>query len=94
VELGDGWTPFGLTAADLAKFLDSVDRPSDFTVVLASPPLDPIGDGEQTLDRIGRLADLGTTDVTCAISARSATHFIEQLTALAELANLAGQEHR
>jgi hypothetical protein len=94
VELGDGWTPFGLTAVDVTKFLDSVDRPSDFTVVLASPPLDPIGAGEQTLDRIGRLADLGATDVTCAISARSATHFIEQLTALAELANLPGQEHR
>ncbi|MDQ2628145.1 LLM class F420-dependent oxidoreductase [Mycolicibacter senuensis] len=90
VELGDGWTPFGLTAADVVKFLDSVHRPSDFTVVLASPPLDPIGAGQQALDRIGRLADLGATDVTCALSARSAAHFIEQLTALAELANLDG----
>lgn len=43
VDLGDGWTPFGLTTAEIAKLLDSVDRPDDFTVVLATRPLDPIG---------------------------------------------------
>lgn len=94
VNLADGWTPFGLTAADVTKFLESVDLPDEFTVVLASPPLDPIGAGQQTLDRIGRLADLGATDISCAISARSATHFVEQLSALAELANLPRQEQQ
>lgn len=93
VELGDGWAPFGLTAAELTKFLDSVDRPGDFTVVLSTPPLDPIGAGQQTIDRIGRLADLGATDVSCVISARSSAHFGDQLAALAELTNLPRQEH-
>lgn len=88
VELGDGWTPFGLTRADLVKFLGSVDRPDGFTVSLSSPPLDPIGAPQQTLDRIGGLGDIGATDVSCVISARSSAHFRDQLTALAELANL------
>ncbi|ORW10523.1 LLM class F420-dependent oxidoreductase [Mycolicibacter longobardus] len=92
VELGDGWTPFGLTRADLSEFLGSVDLPDGFTVVLSSPPLDPIGAPQQTLDRIGGLADLGATDVSCAISAQSSAHFRDQLAALAELANLPRRE--
>lgn len=89
VDLGDGWTPFGLTAAEIAKLLDSVDRPDGFAVVLATPPLDPIGDPQQATDQIGRLGEAGATDVSCVISARSAAHFCEQLAALAQLTHLA-----
>lgn len=88
VDLGDGWTPFALTAAEIAKMLDSVEIPDDFAVVLATPPLDPIGAPQRTTDQISRLADAGATDVSCAISARSSAHFCDQLAALAELTRL------
>ncbi len=88
VGLGEGWTPFGLTIDELAKHLDAVDLPDEFAVVLSTPPLDPIGAPQQALDRIGRLTDVGATDVSCVISARSAAHFRDQLSALAELADL------
>lgn len=88
VDLGDGWTPFALTAAEIAKMLDSVEIPDDFAVVLATSPLDPIGAPQRTTDQISRLADAGATDVSCAISARSSAHFCDQLAALAELTRL------
>ena len=88
VDLGDGWTPFSLTIDELTKYLGSVDLPDRFAVVLSTPPLDPIGSPQQTLDRIGRLADVGATDVSCMIAARSSAHFRDQLIALAELADL------
>lgn len=91
IELGDGWTPFGLTGDDLAKYLGAVDLPDEFAVVLSTPPLDPIDAAQQALDRIGQLADLGATDVSCVISARSSAHFGDQLIALAELAELPGR---
>lgn len=91
VELGDGWTPFGLTVDEIAKMLGSVDVPDDFAVVLATPPLDPIGAPQHTTDQIERLAEAGATDVSCVISAQSAGHFCNQLAALAQLTNLAGE---
>ncbi len=94
VDLGDGWTPFGLTIDELTKHLGSVDLPNDFAVVLSTPPLDPIGAPQQALDRIGRIADIGATDVSCVIAARSAAHFRDQLSALAELADLSRRERR
>lgn len=91
VELGDGWTPFGLTVDEIAKMLGSVDVPDDFAVVLATPPLDPIGAPQHATDQIERLAEAGATDVSCVISAQSAGHFCNQLAALAQLTNLAGE---
>lgn len=94
VGLGDGWAPFGLSVGELAKYLGSVDLPDEFAVVLSTPPLDPIDAPQQALDRIGRLADIGATDVSCVISARSSAHFCDQLAALAELADLPRRERR
>lgn len=93
VELGDGWTPFALTTDEVATFLGSLELPDEFAVVLATQPLDPIGDPQRIADQIGRLRDAGATDVTCVISARTAGHFCDQLAALAELTNL-GEERR
>ncbi|HEU4362635.1 MAG TPA: LLM class F420-dependent oxidoreductase [Mycobacterium sp.] len=93
VELGDGWMPFGLTTSEMATMLGAMEHPSDFAVVLATPPLDPIGGPQQVTDRIGRLEQAGATDLTCVIAAQSPAHFGDQLAALAELTNLSGQEH-
>lgn len=68
-----------------------MDLPDDFAVVLLTPPLDPMGAPQQALDRIGRLAGIGATEVSCVISARSSAHFRDQLSALAELADLPGR---
>ncbi|MEB3023532.1 LLM class F420-dependent oxidoreductase [[Mycobacterium] crassicus] len=92
VELGDGWTPFGLNIAEMAKMLGAVERPDDFAVALATPPLDPIGAAQQATDRIGRLKEAGATDVNCVIAAQSAEHYCDQLAALAELTDLSRTE--
>lgn len=92
VELGDGWTPFGLRTDELAKYLGSVDYPDDFAVVLSTAPVDPIGAPQRTLEQIGQLADIGATDVSAVIAADSAAHYREQLAALAELAGLDSRE--
>ncbi|CAJ1506156.1 LLM class F420-dependent oxidoreductase [[Mycobacterium] kokjensenii] len=92
VELGDGWTPFGLRTDELAKHLGSVDYPDDFAVVLSTAPVDPIGAPQRTLEQIAQLADIGATDVSAVIAADSAAHYREQLAALAELAGLDSRE--
>ena len=92
VALADGWKPFGLSLGEIATLLASVDRPAELAVVLATPPLDPIGAGQQAVDRIGQLFDSGATEVSCVISARSASHFCDQLAALAELTELGGED--
>ncbi len=94
VQLGDGWTPFGLSAATLTQYLGAVDLPEGFAVALSTPPLDPIGAPQQTLDRIGRLADLGATDVNAALAADSAAHYLDQLRALADLVDPQYREAR
>jgi probable F420-dependent oxidoreductase len=85
VELGDGWTPFGLSGTDIARFLGRVDRPSDFEVALPTPPLDPIGDADETTRALRRLQDLGATSATCSVAATSADHYCDQLAALSEI---------
>ena len=95
VELGDGWMPFGLRPDALTEMLGAHDLPDGFEVVLATAPLDPIGDPEKTLERVGRLLGAGGTSLTCSIASTSAEHHIEQLAALAELVDpLRGTETR
>ncbi|BBX85572.1 LLM class F420-dependent oxidoreductase [Mycolicibacterium aubagnense] len=92
VNLGDGWMPFGLSAAEIATMLAAVDLPDTFDIVLATPPLDPMGAPQQTLNELGALEDAGATAATCVLASRSATHCCEQLGALADLANLPGED--
>ena len=94
VELGDGWMPFGLAAAEIATMLAAVDLPGPFDVVLAAGPLDPMGAPQQTLEELGALEDAGATAATCVIASRSAAHYCEQLGALADLTNLPATEQR
>jgi probable F420-dependent oxidoreductase len=87
VELADGWMPFGLATAELAGMLERIDLPPRFDVVLPTGhAVNPIDDPARTSDRLSQLKAAGATAVTCAITARSATHYCEQLAALAELA--------
>ncbi|MEO8815966.1 MAG: TIGR03619 family F420-dependent LLM class oxidoreductase [Mycobacterium sp.] len=90
--LGDGWMPFGLRGRDMAEMLASVDVPEGFDVVLATRPLDPSGQAEETLRHLRSLRDNGATAVTCSIAADSLTHYCDQLGALRNLVDNIDQE--
>ena len=92
VTLADGWMPFGLSASEIAEMLSAVDLPRDFDVALPCGPLDPIGAPDDVARRLARLADLGATTATCAITAESASRYCDQLAALRDISdNLRGR---
>ncbi len=87
VTLADGWMPFGLSTTELTTMLGRVETPTGFEVVLPTGhAIDPTGDPERTTQRLNALRDAGATSVTCSVTAQSAEHYCEQLTALYELA--------
>ena len=88
---GDGWVPFGLSLDELEVLLRAVELPDHFDVVLtAGRPLDPGGDPGDSEKRLRRVSDAGATVVTAHIRADSATHYCEQLEALAGISTLLG----
>lgn len=87
-ELGTGWTPFGLRLPEVAAMLGSVELPDGFEVVLGPErPLDPQGAPGATLASLDTLAASGVTSVHAAFVHHSPADYLEQLEALAELAN-------
>ena len=87
VELGTGWVPFGLGLDDLATMLGKVETPDDFEVVLSlGRPADPLEDREGTATRMRKVVDAGATLVSTAVHATSVDHYLEQLEALAQIA--------
>jgi probable F420-dependent oxidoreductase len=84
--LADGWMPFGLTASEITEMLDAVQAPAAFDIVLATPPLDPIGESPATRVHLEALRDAGATTAACTVTARSVDHYCEQLAALSEVA--------
>ncbi len=93
VELGDGWVPFALRAAEVAALLDGArhgaawaDRRSPLEVILQNGrPLDPIGDPEGARTVIGKLTAAGATGLQLGFVHHSLAHYLEQLEALARL---------
>ena len=88
---GDGWVPFGLSLEELETMLGTVEVPDHFDVVLsAGAPLDPVGDPGATEKRLRGVQRAGATVVTAHIRADSATHYCDQLEALAGISSLIG----
>jgi probable F420-dependent oxidoreductase len=86
VALGDGWCPFGITPTQAAEWLDMVDMPKDFVVVLGpTRPFDPIGDPAATSQMLTELAVAGATIVSVRFIHHSLNHYLEQLEAMTEL---------
>ncbi|HVW81793.1 MAG TPA: LLM class F420-dependent oxidoreductase [Mycobacteriales bacterium] len=86
VELGDGWTPFAVSPAQVKEWLGRFDLPEGFQVVL--PPsrlLDPMGAPDACAEELATLADAGATTVKASLVHHSLEHYLEQLAALAEL---------
>lgn len=94
-EHGDGWVPFGLPHDLLREMLDKAPLPDGFEVVLgAGRPVDPIGDPDRTRRALDRTVAAGATVVNVHVTATSADHYVDQLAALADLADLTPLEAR
>jgi probable F420-dependent oxidoreductase len=86
VELGDGWTPFAVSPADVPEWLSRFELPTDFEVVLPPRrPLDPAGSPQESIDELSRLAAAGATIAKVSLVHHSLEHYLDQLAALAEL---------
>jgi probable F420-dependent oxidoreductase len=85
VALADGWCPFGISPAQAAQWLATVERPEDFDVVLMSAPLDPIGEPTKTIGALQDLVAAGTTIVKATFMHHSLAQYLEQLEALVAL---------
>jgi probable F420-dependent oxidoreductase len=93
VELGDGWVPFGLKAADVASMLETArttpawaDRRRPLEVILRNGrPLDPVGDPDDTQRTVDRLVGAGATGLQLWFAHDSLDHYLEQLEAMATL---------
>jgi probable F420-dependent oxidoreductase len=88
VELGDGWVPFGLSHSAVRSMLERSDIPNDLEVVLSTGVTDPLGDPHGTLRLIHDAIASGATTIGVSITARSADHYCDQLSALADLIQL------
>jgi probable F420-dependent oxidoreductase len=93
VELADGWTPFGLSRAELTEMIararDSASwgtRAEPFELVLQNEhPFDPGGEPDRVRDAVSRLSDAGATTVNVRLVHHSLDHYVEQLAAMRAL---------
>ena len=86
VTFADGWCPYYVSAARAAEWLEGVELPPDFDVVMpAERALDPVGDPDATRQALHDLAACGTTTLSARFVHRSLEHYLEQLHALSEL---------
>ena len=93
VELGDGWVPFALRAAEVQAMLgrarqtpawEARGRPLE-VVLQNGRPLDPIADPDGARTVLTKLTDAGATGVQLGFVHHSLEHYLEQLGALAQL---------
>jgi probable F420-dependent oxidoreductase len=84
VSLADGWAPFAVSPSQAADWLNRVDVPSGFEVVL--PPterLDPRAEPAKTQEILAETAALGATIIMAGFASRTLEDYLEQLEALA-----------
>jgi probable F420-dependent oxidoreductase len=82
--LADGWCPFAVSPAQATKWLQTVELPPHFEVVL--PPtagLDPISEPDRTQEILAETAAHGATIVSCGFRHRSIEEYLDKLEALA-----------
>lgn len=86
VSLADGWCPFNVTLGQAAEWLQKVDIPTGFEVILQpSQRLDPINEPRQTQDLLADAAAHGATIVPAAFAHSSVQEYLENLQALVEV---------
>jgi probable F420-dependent oxidoreductase len=87
VTLADGWAPFRLVTAEMARsWLGRVEVPDGFEVVLyPEQPVDPLGDGDGVRRVVAGLVDAGATIVNARFVSSSVAHCVEQMECMAKL---------
>jgi len=84
--LANGWAPFNVGLGQVREWLGRFELQPGFEVVLPpAAPLDPINEPERTRDALGEIAAHGATIVSAIFKHTSLQHYLESLTALAEL---------
>jgi probable F420-dependent oxidoreductase len=99
VELGDGWVPFAIRAADVATMISKARdtaaweaRTAPLEVVLQNGrPLDPIADPDGAQTVVGKLTAAGATGLQLGFVHHSLAHYLEQLEAMAQLTGTAAR---
>jgi probable F420-dependent oxidoreductase len=94
VELGDGWCPFAVSPRRAASWLQEASqteawaqRSKPLQVILGSrDPLDPTASPDQVGATVSELRDAGATMMSLRFIHHSVDHYLEQLTAMAEMA--------
>lgn len=95
VRLADGWMPFGLSGERIAAMLAETQTPHGFDVILPTArAVDPQADGPGVRRHLQQLRDGGATSITCSVRADSATHYIEQIERLWDVAADIDKENR
>lgn len=86
VALGDGWCPFNVSLGQVQEWLQRVELPQDFEVVLAPVRrLDPINEPRQTEDVLAETVTNGATVISSSFAHASVEEYLDNLQALAEL---------
>lgn len=86
VALGDGWCPFNVSLGQVQEWLQRVELPEDFEVVLApGRRLDPINEPRQTEDVLAETVTNGATVISSSFAHASVEEYLDNLQALAEL---------
>jgi Luciferase-like monooxygenase len=84
--LGDGWSPFAVKPAQARDWLDQVQLPPNFEVVL--PPagrLDPVNEPGSTREILSATADAGATIMSVTRACDTLDEYLDFLAALAEV---------
>ncbi len=91
VGLADGWNPFAVSGEQVREWLDRVEPPEGFEVILPTVErLDPLGEPERTREALARTAGCGVTIAYPRFEHHSLAHLLECLEALAQLHDPAG----
>lgn len=93
VDLGDGWCPFGLAPAEIARLLTKAAsmeawtrRDQPIEVVLQNVrPIDPMGAAAEAAEAASALRDAGATMLSLRLVHHSVEHYVEQLAAMVEV---------
>jgi hypothetical protein len=94
ISLGDAWMPFRLVEPELHKVLSDPEiieqlaaRSTPLELIFApEPPIDPVGNPEETRAKLQGYVDLGATGLSLRFVHNSPAHFTEQIEATAEIA--------
>ena len=86
ITLADGWNPFAVRPAQAKEWLEKVEVPAAFDVVLPTVKrVDPIGEPDQTQEILAATAACGATITYATFRHESLPDYLDKLEALAQV---------